>query len=92
MTQQSLNPTCFGNRQPSADGSFVDIKGFGYKDFWPSLLMQRHGPKPTPLTDFPNKMMLSHPLMVKKVAQIAQLSVGRFSQKTSTDSAMPESS
>jgi hypothetical protein len=80
MTQQSLNPTCFGDRQPSADGSFVDIKGLGYKDFWPSLLMQRHSPKPTPLTDFPNNMMLSHLLMLTKVAQIAQLSViSRFS-------------
>ena len=46
------------------------------KDFWSSLLIQRHSPKPTPLPDFPNKMKLSHPLMLKKVAQIAQLSVG----------------
>ena len=77
MTQQSFNAARFCNRQPSADRSFVDIKCLGYKDFRPSFLMQRHSPKPTPLTDFPNKMMLSHPLIVKKVAQIAQLSVGR---------------
>lgn len=75
MAQQSLNPACFGNRQPSADGSFVDIEGLGYKDFWPSLLMQRHRPKPTPLTDFPKNTVFSHLLMLKKVAQIAQLSV-----------------
>ena len=75
MTPQSLNTTCFGNRQPSADGSFVDIKGLGYQDFWPSLLMQCHSPKPPPLTDFPKKMVIPHPLMLKKVAQIAQLSV-----------------
>ena len=75
MTQQSLNPTCLGNRQPSADGSLVDIKCFGYKDYWPSLLMQRQSPKPAPLTNFPNNTMLSHLLMIKKVAQIAQLSV-----------------
>jgi hypothetical protein len=81
MSQQSLNPACFGNRQPSADGSFVDIEGLGYKDFWPSLLMQRHRPKPTPLTDFPNNMMLSHFLMLKKVAQIAQLSVSDINKR-----------
>jgi hypothetical protein len=70
MTPQSLNPTCFGNRQPSADGSFVDIKGLGYKDFWPSLLMQRHSPKPMPLTDFPKKKVISHPLMLKKLRKL----------------------
>ncbi len=75
MTQQSLNPTCFSNRQPSADCSLVDTKCLGDEDFRPSLLMQGHSPKPTPFADFPNKLMLSHPLMVKKVAQIAQLSV-----------------
>jgi hypothetical protein len=75
MAPQSFKATCFGNRQPSADGSFVDIKCLGYKDFWPSLFMQRRRPKPTPLTDFPDRVLFSHPLMLKKVAQIAQLSV-----------------
>src|SRR5271167_851685 len=70
MPQQSFHADCFGDRQPSADCSFVDIKCLSSKTFRPSLLMQRHSPKPTPLPDFPNKMTLSHPLMIKKLRKL----------------------
>src|SRR5712691_8597377 len=63
-------------RQPSANRALVDAERFGNIDLQPAAFVQFKGPKPSPFRNLrPEMAVFIHPLMLRKVAPLAQLSV-----------------